>query len=540
MLSSVILFAGSSAFGVLAHIGLFIHGEWHMRTKPIVFGHITLLCSIWWILVTKVSPSGGTGWQLHTTGLMFASYLAGLFSSMTIYRLFFHRLRHFPGPKLAAVTKFWQIFHNRNSTNYLLMTRIHEEYGSFVRTGPNEITVFHTGAVEILDGPKNKTYKDGWYDILQPRTSSIFTRNEEHHKIRRKIWSQSVSTKAVNDYAPRLARLTEKLGDRVASYGAEPVNVNDIMSWYSFDAMGEVTFGEDFGMMRSNKWHPAMWRQHQALSLLAPINDIPWIVRFAFAFFPWLGKVKDFLGMIAFCEEQMEKRMKDTNIASWFIDEYNKPTSADTLASRQALLSGNSVTVVVAGSDTARATLISTWYFLAKHQKDAEKVYDEIKDVDVTDANALAQLPHLNGVIHEALRLVPPQLTGGGRITGPEGLWFDDTWIPGGVKVTAPKYVLARMPEAFEHPNEFIPERWYSQPELCHDKRAYAPFNTGNRMCVGKTLAWVELRYVAAILLKRFKIRFSEQYDSEAPMRDMKDQVTAQPGPTWCVFEPRN
>jgi cytochrome P450 len=90
--------------------------------------------------------------------------------------------------------------------------------------------------------------------------------------------------------------------------------------------------------------------------------------------------------------------------------------------------------------------LISLWYFLCKHPQHADLILSELRahNVEETDANALAKLPHLNAVINETLRLVPPQLTGGGRITPPEGLWLDDTWIPGGTKVTAPKYVLSR------------------------------------------------------------------------------------------------
>ena len=31
----------------------------------------------------------------------------------------------------------------------------------------------------------------------------------------------------------------------------------------------------------------------------------------------------------------------------------------------------------------------------------------------------------------------------------------------------------------YERPNDFIPERWYSQPELIKDKRTFSPFSTG-------------------------------------------------------------
>ena len=40
--------------------------------------------------------------------------------------------------------------------------------------------------------------------------------------------------------------------------------------------------------------------------------------------------------------------------------------------------------------------------------------------------------------------------------------------------------VCSLVPAAFEHPNDFIPERWYSRPELIHDERAFAPFSVGS------------------------------------------------------------
>lgn len=95
-------------------------------------------------------------------------------------------------------------------------------------------------------------------------------------------------------------------------------------------------------------------------------------------------------------------------------------------------------------SDTTRASLIAIWWYLSKYPEHADKVYSEIKNVDVRDANALATLPHLNGVVNEILRLVPPAMTGGSRITGPEGLLIDGTLIPPFTKVMTPKYVVMR------------------------------------------------------------------------------------------------
>lgn len=84
------------------------------------------------------------------------------------------------------------------------------------------------------------------------------------------------------------------------------------------------------------------------------------------------------------------------------------------------------------------------YWYLARYSEHVDKIRVEVDQVDTNDANALARLPHLNAVINEVLRLVPPAMTGGARITGPRGLMVDGTLIPPYTKVTAPKYVIQR------------------------------------------------------------------------------------------------
>ncbi|RYP82600.1 hypothetical protein DL769_001594 [Monosporascus sp. CRB-8-3] len=344
---------------------------------------------------------------------------------------------------------------------------------------------------------------------------------------------------------PRIADQAQSLSRCIASYGTSPVDVDEVMSWFSFDAMGEVVFGEGFNLMESRVMHPVIRHRDRALALLGPIADAIWIARLAFSFIPFYGRVQDWFRMVAFCDAHMQMRVDrgerdgKMDMASWFIDEYKELKGKKDVKALNNLLSGTAVSAVVAGSDTTRASLIATWWFLSKYPEHADKIRSEIQGVDIRNANALAVLPHLNGVISEILRLVPPALTGGGRITGPQGLLVDGTLIPPFTKVTAPKYVIHRLASAFEDPDEFIPERWYSRPELIRDKRAFGPFSFGSRQCVGKALAYAELRLVTATLLHHYNVRFAPGYDPETMWRDMKDQVTAQPGQVLCIFEPR-
>ncbi|PSN65038.1 cytochrome P450 monooxygenase-like protein [Corynespora cassiicola Philippines] len=531
----------SIAAGLVAHHGVFIRGEWHLRTRIIAATHAILaLVSFSALRYNSNTSKEALLWLLTVCGC----YLTTLFTSMSIYRLFFHPLSKFPGPRLAALTKFWHVYQSRNSTNYLVMDKVHKEYGALVRTGPNEVSIFHPGGIHLLDGAKNTNMKDTFYDVLKPRTSGIFTRDEQEHKDRRATWMQALSTKSMDEYKPRIVRLVDDLRKCISSFDKQPINVTDVMTWFSFDVMSEVLFGEDFGMIKQRATHPVMAQQKRALALLGPIMDTQWIVQLGFAFFPFFGKVRDWMRMCTFCEGQMTKRMTHggrgkLDMASWFIDEYHALRDSESEKKRKLLLSGSAVSAVVAGSDTNRGALIAIWWYLSKHPEHAAKIQNEIADIDVTDANNLALLPHLNGVINEVLRLAPPAMTGNGRITGPDGLLVDDTLIPPNVRITAPKYVIHRLDCAFEHANDFIPERWYSHPELVHDKRAFAPFSIGGRQCVGKILALVELRLTTAILLQHFDIKFAPGYDPDTMWRGMKDQVTAQPGRVLCTFKPR-
>jgi hypothetical protein len=132
----------SCAVGVAAHLGLFIRGEWHMQA-PIVFvlhvlvGSFTAFSAVW--------KQGLSLPYFIDASVMVVGYLIGVFSSIAAYRLSLsHRSSNFPGPRLAAVSKFWHVWQCRDSGNHELMDRLHHKYGDFVRT--SMIRLFQTNA----------------------------------------------------------------------------------------------------------------------------------------------------------------------------------------------------------------------------------------------------------------------------------------------------------------------------------------------------------------------------------------------------------
>ncbi|RYP57497.1 hypothetical protein DL769_009436 [Monosporascus sp. CRB-8-3] len=382
------------------------------------------------------------------------------------------------------------------TTNFAFLRRIHRRYGEFVRTGPNEVSIFHPAAIQVLDSSSSHTTKDNWYDFLKPLNSAVFTRNESEHKEWRKSWTQSLSKKSMGVYQPRIVELALSLSDTIADYANTPVDVNEVMSWFSFDVMAEIVFGNHFGLVKSKSMHPAIRHRDRALAMLGPLEGAIWIARLGLDLVPFYGRIKDWLRKVAFCEDQMRKRMSENNpklnMASWFIEEFHRNQDLQDIGARNLLLTGTAVSAMVAGSDTVRSSLIAIWWYLSKYPEHASKLQAEIQHVEVGDMNTLSSLPHLN------------------------------------------------VESAFVSPDEFIPERWYSRPELIRDKRAFGPFGFGNHHCVGQPVAYTELRLVTATLLQRYSVCFAPGYKPESMWLNMKDQVTAQPGEVLCIFEPRH
>jgi tryprostatin B 6-hydroxylase len=120
------------AAGVVAHQGVFKYGDWHLHGPHILASHLALgLLMLFYVSRDDYVLVDA----FRRVAVIAAAYLGGLFSSMTIYRLFFHRLSSFRGPRLAAITKFWHVWHIRYSTNHIFQQKIYEGYGPIVRTG---------------------------------------------------------------------------------------------------------------------------------------------------------------------------------------------------------------------------------------------------------------------------------------------------------------------------------------------------------------------------------------------------------------------
>ena len=96
-------------------------------------------------------------------------------------------------------------------------------------------------------------------------------------------------------------------------------------------------------------------------------------------------------------------------------------------------------------------------------------------------------------------------------------------------------------PRAFVQPDDFIPERWTTRPELVLRKDAFVAFGYGNFSCAGRSLAMMQMRMVLAMIVRRFEISVppGQEADFERFIVDQADCFSLHLQPLPLIFKDR-
>jgi cytochrome P450 len=163
------------------------------------------------------------------------------------------------------------------------------------------------------------------------------------------------------------------------------------------------------------------------------------------------------------------------------------------------------VTLIAAGNETTTNSLNWTLHLLTEHPTVCEKVVSELqtvlggRDPKVSD---LPNLTYLDWVVQESMRIYPSAWTQGRRAV--KAFDLDGYHFPEGTLLMFSQWVLHRLPDIWGDPDVFRPERWDPARGEKVPQWAYFPFGGGTRICVGKSLAQLELRLMLATLLQHY------------------------------------
>jgi cytochrome P450 len=152
------------------------------------------------------------------------------------------------------------------------------------------------------------------------------------------------------------------------------------------------------------------------------------------------------------------------------------------------------MTLLFAGHDTTTSTVTFLFHELARNP---EVAADPAFDFGLA--------------IDETLRLYPPAWIGPRRSIAPFRFAGHD--VPGGVPVNYCSWASHRLPDAWEDPTAFRPERFAPGNRERIPKGAYIPFGGGSRTCIGMRFGLAEVGVIAAAIRARFRLELEPAYE---------------------------
>ncbi|HVX33151.1 MAG TPA: cytochrome P450 [Solirubrobacterales bacterium] len=165
------------------------------------------------------------------------------------------------------------------------------------------------------------------------------------------------------------------------------------------------------------------------------------------------------------------------------------------------------MTLMFAGHDTSTSTVTFTLYELAHHPDVVVRLREEqdrvLGGAPPTVDQLEKELPYLDMVVDEVLRLYPPAWIGPRRAVR-EFEWGGYR-VPRGAYVNYCSWASHRLPEVFPDPEAFVPERFTRERKAALPRGAYVPFGGGKRICIGKRFGLTEVKLVTTMLLQRLR-----------------------------------
>ncbi|PHT46362.1 hypothetical protein CQW23_15520 [Capsicum baccatum] len=169
------------------------------------------------------------------------------------------------------------------------------------------------------------------------------------------------------------------------------------------------------------------------------------------------------------------------------------------------------INLILGAEDTLCSALV--WYFwLVSSNPQVEKeIVREILQKE--DSNNLKEMVYMHASICESMRLYPP-VPQESKQAMKDDIWADGTKVKKGTLVLYNIFAMGRSPKLWsENWADFEPERWLEREDrtgnwrfIPKDPFTYPVFQAGPRTCIGKEIAFIQMKLVATIVLRRFQI----------------------------------
>ncbi|KAJ5595557.1 uncharacterized protein N7459_001765 [Penicillium hispanicum] len=469
-----------------------------------------------------------------------------------LYNRLVHPLRRIPGPFLASITPWVQLYHGLQGDRHLWLHKLHAEYGTHVRVAPNFVSVNSDRGLHDIYGHGKRLQKADFYNAFPAIKGVYNTHNaidKSMHGRKRRVLSQAFSDAALKEmedvmllHVRQLCAILAGSGDTTPKETTGVVrNMGNWFSYLSYDVMGELCFGKSFDMLVAEGRRHMIGlvdraaNRHYVCGLWMPLDR--WHLDQIFI----RRLTQDRWNFIVNSRVEANKRAQERAQAGreakkdffYYLLTAKDPETGKGLSKPE--LWGEANVLMIAGSDTTSTTLAATLFYLlrapealAKLTTEVRGTFDEVEEI-VSGAR-LNELVYLKACIDEALRLAPAVPGAVPREVMEGGAVVDGVFLPAGTDCGTPVYSIHRQAQYYRSPETFIPERWIedatcsaagtawttTREDIEAARRAFCPFSIGPRGCIGKSMAFMEMRLTLARLVFLFDMTLADRRGEDA------------------------
>ncbi|CAM0140406.1 unnamed protein product [Umbelopsis sp. WA50703] len=419
---------------------------------------------------------------------------------------------------------------------------LHQKYGPVVRINSRVISVADKHMIKQIlhddDLPKARTYKAFQFEGHQTLFSTI---DKDFHKTRRRVVSPAFSVKylsaleiymnaevdVLNDHIQQAIEIAKQHGQQTAE-----VDVWQLLQRTALDVIGTTAFDQSFEMVKGGQ-HPlpkAISNDLSMSALRASTAGLPVISTLVDLYLKYRRTKQFDIGkfMIDIIEQRLKSGKRKNDILQILIDTQKAELKNDRL-DNQDIVQEN-ILFLIAGSETTSNTIGFAITHLIEYPQVLRLLREELDDLYPRDVKAdikhedLKNLPYLNAVLQETMRLKPVAMGGLPREPPSDYLLGGKYHIPKNMLLSAHIYSCHINPQYWPEPMAFKPERWLEGSDIPADKDAFYPFSSGSRNCIGKNFAWMEMRLILASFVYNFDMKpVQESLDD---LKDLRQYVT--------------
>jgi cytochrome P450 family 3 subfamily A len=431
------------------------------------------------------------------------------------------RFRNVPGPPPKwPVGNIFELLKNPGQEHRLLL-KYAKQYGPTFQLwylNRRMVIVADPEDAKFVLATRNYPKSPVFRRCFSPLGHGLLTLSAEEHPVQRKAISQRFNEEFLHSLHHHLTAELEVFISQVDALcdTERVVDLDALISALTLDVIARTAFGVSFSTQTSQQ-HPM---PYAVLTLLDELvnNMIFYPYRF------WVPQVtqkrlNEALQVIRkFCNMVIDLRLQESpeekanrvrDLLDIFLE--SEETRENVIA--------HVATFMLAGHDTTSHTLSFCMYEVAQN-RDIEKKLQEESDRWIPEQEKIIpfeQVGHLEYtrmVWNEALRTHPAAANTSVRCAD-----RDDVLPGSGIRVTkgtglmVSSYLIHHLPQYWEDPDRFIPERHTKEAVRQRSPYFFLPFSRGSRNCIGQFVANHEALTILSTIYKRYEIRLAVDAD---------------------------